>query len=72
MKGKCVTIEHPHRFKGGTQGGGHSTGGGSGTSRSSYSSSEQHIQQVCTYLGVVQFIEDIGLLGSQELIDHIE
>jgi hypothetical protein len=50
MKGKCVTIEHPDRFKSGTQGGGHSTGGGSGTSGSSYSSQEQHIQQVSSAL----------------------
>lgn len=35
---------------GGSYGGGHSSGGGSGTSRSSHSSPEQHIQQVCTSL----------------------
>ena len=47
-KGDCAMTTYPSNT---TQGGGHSTGGGSVTNRSSHSSPEQHIQQVCTSLG---------------------
>ena len=49
--GLTSTYPTSSSYGGGTQGGGHSTGGGSVTNRSSHSSPEQHIQQVCTSLG---------------------
>ena len=51
MKGNWITIQPKSYPTSSTQGGGHSTGGGSVTNRSSHSSPEQHIQQVCTSLG---------------------
>lgn len=49
--GLTSTYPTSSSYGGGTQGGGISTGGGSVTNRSSHSSPEQHIQQVCTSLG---------------------
>jgi hypothetical protein len=50
-KGGSLIVTHHEYPSNATQGGGYSTGGGSRTSGSSYSSQEQHIQQVCTSLG---------------------
>jgi hypothetical protein len=50
-KGGSLIVTHHEYPSNTTRGGGYSTGGGSGTSESSYSSLEQHIQQVCTSLG---------------------
>jgi hypothetical protein len=46
--GNCVKNSYPSS---GNQGGSYITSGGFGTSGNSYNSQEQHIQQICTYLG---------------------